>query len=71
MVIVIRCPIQMELHTSHTGSLVPFALFHPEIKGQNFEVNGENHALMDVAPTVLHIMGIDRPKLFVGKTIFK
>lgn len=58
-------------HTSHTGAPVPFAVFHPKLKDSSIEVNGEGHALMDVSPTVLYVLGIDSPPNFEGETIFK
>lgn len=58
-------------HTSHTNSLVPFSVFHKELKDCDFEVNGDGHALMDVSPTVLNILNIECPSSFTGKSIFK
>ncbi len=58
-------------HTSHTGAPVPFSLFHPSLKDQSFEINGGDFALMDVSPTVLHVLGIEQAPEFVGKPIFK
>jgi len=58
-------------HTSHTGSLVPFCAIHPKLKGvENIEIQADS-ALMDVSPTILHALGIDFPKTFEGKPIFK
>ena len=58
-------------HTSHTGAPVPFAVFHPSLKNKHIDVNGEGHALMDVSPTVLHVLGIQSPSNFEGHSIFK
>lgn len=57
-------------HTSHTGAPVPFSAFHPLLKNEKIVAHKEM-ALMDVAPTVLHAMGIEAPKSFTGKTIFE
>lgn len=59
-------------HTSHTGAPVPFAVFHPSLKGEKGLLNGEEEfALMDVSPTILHVLDIPCPSNFEGKTIFK
>lgn len=57
-------------HTSHTGAPVPLSLFHEKLKGVQVEISAGPHALMDVAPTVLNLMGCDQPTVFVGKPIF-
>ena len=58
-------------HTSHTDSPVPFCLINSKCKNIILEFNGENHALMNVAPTILQVMGIDQPKSFAASPIFK
>ncbi|PIK13948.1 2,3-bisphosphoglycerate-independent phosphoglycerate mutase [Halobacteriovorax sp. JY17] len=58
-------------HTSHTNSLVPFSVFHKELKDCEFQVSSGEHALMDVSPTVLNILDIECPDSFTGKSIFK
>ena len=58
-------------HTSHTEAPVPFCVIHPSLKNKDFEIKQGEHALMDVCPTVLYTMGIELPKEFVGKPIFK
>ncbi len=58
-------------HTSHTGAPVPFVVFNPKLEGQSVELNGEGHALMDVSPTVLNVLGIQPPPTFEGQSIFK
>ena len=59
-------------HTSHSDSEVPFCIVHPKTKDQNIMVNHENKimALKDVAPTVLKILNIPKPKDFTGHPIF-
>ena len=58
-------------HTSHTNSLVPFSVFHKDLKDCKFEISSGEHALMDVSPTVLNILNIECPDSFTGKSIFK
>jgi 2,3-bisphosphoglycerate-independent phosphoglycerate mutase len=58
-------------HTAHTTALVPFSVFHPSLKKVSLEKEKGGHALRDVAPTILEIMGITIPKEFTGKPIFK
>lgn len=58
-------------HTSHTGAPVPFSVFNSKLKGQKGEINGSNFALMDVSPTVLHVLGIEQAPNFEGMPIFK
>jgi 2,3-bisphosphoglycerate-independent phosphoglycerate mutase len=59
-------------HTSHSDSEAPFCVYHPKLKDQNIMVNQENKimALKDVAPTVLKILNIPKPKEFTGQPIF-
>jgi 2,3-bisphosphoglycerate-independent phosphoglycerate mutase len=59
-------------HTSHSDSDVPFCVVHPKLKDQNIMVNTESKilALKDVAPTVLKILNIPKPKDFSGNSIF-
>jgi 2,3-bisphosphoglycerate-independent phosphoglycerate mutase len=59
-------------HTSHSDSEVPFCVVHPKLRDQNIMVNTESKtlALKDVAPTVLKILNISKPKEFTGHSIF-
>lgn len=57
-------------HTSHTTSLVPFVLVHKDLKNEKLNILSEGRALKDVAPTILHLLGINSPESFTGKTIF-
>lgn len=57
-------------HTAHTQAPVPFCLIHPKFKDQKINLRVEHPALMDVAPTVLTLMGIDYPPSFQGQSIF-
>tara|TARA_R110000868_G_scaffold20678_1_gene87114 strand:+ start:8539 stop:10071 length:1533 start_codon:yes stop_codon:yes gene_type:complete len=58
-------------HTSHTGAPVPFSLYSPKLEGAKIEISPGPHALKDVCPTALYVMGLEMPKSFSGKPIFK
>ncbi|HXH31137.1 MAG TPA: 2,3-bisphosphoglycerate-independent phosphoglycerate mutase [Bacteriovoracaceae bacterium] len=59
-------------HTAHSDAEVPFCLVHPKLKDVDIMLNHENKimALKDVAPTVLKILNIPKPKDFTGQSIF-
>lgn len=57
-------------HTSHTGAPVPFSAFHSKLKNEKI-VAHNNKALMDVAPTIVYAMGIEKPEAFTGESIFE
>jgi len=52
-------------HTAHTGSPVPFIIMKKDLK---LSVKGK---LADVAPTILEIMGIGKPKAMTGKSLIE
>ena len=52
-------------NTAHSLNPVPFILVSDRYKGV------DNGILADVAPTILHIMGIDIPSEMTGKVLFK
>jgi 2,3-bisphosphoglycerate-independent phosphoglycerate mutase len=58
------------VHTSHTGAPVPFSVFHKSLKGQEVASLQKNPALKDVAPTLCHILNIEKSPLFTGESIF-
>jgi 2,3-bisphosphoglycerate-independent phosphoglycerate mutase len=58
-------------HTAHTTALVPFSVFHASLKKVTLEKEKSDHALRDVAPTVLEIMNIPLPSNFTGRPIFR
>jgi 2,3-bisphosphoglycerate-independent phosphoglycerate mutase len=60
------------IHTSHSDAEVPFCVVHQKLKDQKILVNQDNKvmALKDVAPTVLKILNIPKPKDFSGEAIF-
>ena len=59
-------------HTSHSDSDVPFCVVHPKLRDQNIMINSDSKilALKDVAPTVLKVLNIPKPKDFTGNSIF-
>jgi len=64
-------------HTSHSNSMVPFILMHKDLEGQKLESNESvneddaEFALKDIAPTMLYLLGINKPKEFTGNSIYK
>lgn len=60
------------VHTSHSDSEVPFCVAHPKLRDIAIMPNTENKvmALKDVAPTVLKILNLPKPKDFTGQAIF-
>lgn len=58
-------------HTSHTDAPVPFCIVHPKLKGAKLILAEGEHALKDVAPTILSALNIPEPKSFLGHSIFR
>lgn len=60
------------VHTSHSDSDVPFCVVHPKVRDAQIMVNDQNkiHALKDVAPTILKILNIPKPKEITGNSVF-
>ena len=54
--------------TSHTTNLVPFIVAGDKYVGRTLK---EGKALCDVAPTLLDIMGVEKPKEMTGESIIK
>lgn len=54
-------------HTAHTLNLVPAVLINPPEKG----VTLQNGTLADIAPTLLHLMGLPQPSLMSGISLIK
>jgi 2,3-bisphosphoglycerate-independent phosphoglycerate mutase len=58
-------------HTSHSNAPVPFTLIEKNLENVKIEVNHpETNALKDVAPTILHLLGLEKPAEFDGDSIF-
>lgn len=53
-------------HTAHTLSLVPFLFI-----GKNWQVNKTHGSLIDIAPTVLELMGLTKPSVMTGNCLLK
>jgi 2,3-bisphosphoglycerate-independent phosphoglycerate mutase len=54
-----------QAHTQHTTNLVPFIYV-----GRNAQLNADG-ALSDIAPTLLHLMGIPQPQEMTGHSLVK
>ncbi|MCX7981972.1 MAG: alkaline phosphatase [Syntrophales bacterium] len=55
-----------KIDTGHTTSPVPFAIIHPS--GLKLDLR-EGGSLIDVAPTILHLLGLDVPSAMRGRTL--
>ena len=54
--------------TAHTTNKVPFILVSENLKGKSLRDGG---ILADIAPTVLDVMGLEKPNEMTGKTLIK
>ncbi len=54
-------------HTAHTLNPVPFIL----VDGDKADCNLKNGCLGDIAPTILDVMGIEKPKKMTGTSLIK
>ena len=55
-----------QAHTAHTNNLVPLIYI-----GRTAEIINQRAALCDLAPTMLHLMGLEQPDEMTGETIFQ
>ena len=55
-------------HTAHTTNPVPFIIADPEMRGVRLRQSGK---LADVAPTILHILGVDKPEQMDGRSLIE
>jgi len=53
-------------HTAHTAGDVPFIIVDEEFKSRKMATGGR---LADVAPTMLEVMGIEKPKEMTGRSL--
>ena len=58
-----------EISTSHSKNLVPFVVLNTDGKGM--EVQKEGGSLVDVAPTILDLMEIEKPVEMTGKSLLR
>ena len=59
-------PVTGQPHTAHTSNPVPFHLIYEDSKGVKLREGG---ALEDVAPTMLGLLGIEKPKEMTGRDL--
>lgn len=52
-------------HTAHTSNPVPFILCDPDFKGTLREMG----ALEDIAPTILELLGVEKPAEMTGRSL--
>ncbi len=69
-------PMTGEPETQHDPSPVPFHLIAPELRGRRFgnwpHVREETGGILsDVAPTILELMGIQKPEDMTGESLLK
>ena len=57
-------------NTSHSKADVPFIMLGPDHKGAKYKTL-DKAALKDIAPTVLHLLGIEKNELMSGESIFQ
>ncbi|HHC24904.1 MAG TPA: 2,3-bisphosphoglycerate-independent phosphoglycerate mutase [Desulfobacterales bacterium] len=55
-----------QAHTAHTTHPVPLILVNDSLKNTQLRSDG---ILRDIAPTILHIMGVDKPEQMTGKSL--
>jgi 2,3-bisphosphoglycerate-independent phosphoglycerate mutase len=58
------------INTSHSEADVPFCLVTKAQEANSINIKAEDRALKDIAPTILHLLGIEQNNLMVGETIF-
>ena len=58
-------------HTSHSNANVPLCLVQKGIEKNKVLINSQENSLNDVAPTILHLLGLKQTHQMTGETIFK
>ncbi len=57
------------IDTEHSTNQVPCVIINEEFEGKNIEL--ESGVLADIAPTILSMMGINKPSQMIGRNILK
>ncbi|HAF87562.1 MAG TPA: 2,3-bisphosphoglycerate-independent phosphoglycerate mutase, partial [Legionellales bacterium] len=57
-------PISAQAHTAHTSKPVPFLYV-----GNNWQIAHTHGSLIDIAPTVLTVLGLTIPAQMTGKSL--
>ena len=57
--------------TGHTDSPVPFIVIDGGLKGRTDGILRDGGALTDVAPTVLELLGLERPAAMTGRSLLR
>ena len=55
-----------ELHTAHTLNQVPFVLIS-DLNAKRYSLKAKNGTLADIAPTILQLMDLPKPKVCQAK----
>ncbi len=58
-------------HTSHSKAQVPFIFIHKDADKLNIEIKKDDNALKDISPTIVHLLGLEKPVEFTGESVFK
>lgn len=54
-----------EPHTSHTNNPVPFILVSKQVTA----LGRTSGTLIDIAPTILELLGVEKPQTMIGKSL--
>ena len=60
---------QGEALTAHSLNPVPFVAVSRALRGRTGAITGDGHALQDIAPTVLKLLGIAQPSEMTGHSL--
>ena len=60
-------PVTQGVDTEHSSNPVPFIVINESLKGKNTQL--KSGTLADVAPTILYIMGVTKPKEMTGRNL--
>jgi 2,3-bisphosphoglycerate-independent phosphoglycerate mutase len=66
-----REPSTGEPHTAHTTNPVPILLFDAKAAERNTTARLADGKLADVAPTVLELLGLERPEAMTGRSLLR